>query len=67
MELWLTFFGIVAIGGLLVFFVLRRERRGPTVLSHSPDEGPRFDVGGGLRGGSRGGPAPGPGRGDRRR
>jgi hypothetical protein len=60
LELWLTFFGVVAAGGLLVFLILRRDRRPPVVMSHAPEEGPRFEAGrrprGTLRGGAPGGP-----------
>lgn len=45
MELWLTFFGVAAAGGLLVFLVLRRDRRPPSAGLHPPDEGPRFEAG----------------------
>jgi hypothetical protein len=67
LELWLTFFGVVAAGGLLVFLLLRRDRRPPVVMPHSPEEGPRFEAGPGPRGKLRGRIGGSPGRIDPRR
>lgn len=40
MDVWLTFFAVVAGGGLLVFLFLRRNRRRDAETAHSPDEAP---------------------------
>lgn len=43
MEIWITFFGLVAVGGLLVFLVQRRGGRRDGAVSRSLDEAPPFD------------------------
>ena len=54
MDVWLTFFAVVAGGGLLVFLFLRRDRRRDAESAHSLDEAPP------LRGRADGTRPPGP-------
>ncbi|HEV7370659.1 hypothetical protein [Arenibaculum sp.] len=43
MEIWITFFGVVAVGGLLVFLFQRRGGRRDAAARHSLDEAPSLD------------------------
>jgi hypothetical protein len=40
MDILLTFFGVVAVGGAVLFLFLRRDRRPPEM--HSLDDAPRM-------------------------
>jgi len=41
MEIWITFFGVVVIGGAVVFLFLRRDR-GSAADQHAPDRAPHL-------------------------
>jgi hypothetical protein len=43
MEIWITFFAVVAVGGLLVFLVQRRGARRDGAMPRSLDEAPPLD------------------------
>ncbi len=41
MDIWITFFGVVAAGGAVLFLFLRRDRPDHSAM-HSPDDAPRL-------------------------